>query len=285
MHLRMTRKGTRLEIAPESALPSGYRLKIDTSRVTAPASGRALTLAHPTLVGYLKALKGPSYPLLSRKEALAKNPSARVLVERTDSTGDDRGLSGTYTYPSTVQLKQGSLDLVEARVRYDNRFAYFTLHFAALSDPGWHPEYGFQLTLAAIAIHRSAGDTALHAGANSKMTLDPSHAYSRMIVVGGGYRVSDETGAVLCEYRPRAEDAKHPMGSVATRTVHFSVPLQYLGAPSKDWRFTILVGAQDDHGGAGVGEFRAVDDKGGEWTGGGKKDPSAPNVYDVLVLE
>jgi carbohydrate-binding DOMON domain-containing protein len=45
----------------------------------------------------------------------------------------------------------------------------------------------------------------------------------------------------------------------------------------------VLVGAQDDHGGAGIGEFRNVNADAGEWSGGGKKSVSDPNVYDVLV--
>jgi carbohydrate-binding DOMON domain-containing protein len=161
---------------------------------------------------------------------------------------------------------------------------YFRLTFKNLSDPGWHPEYGFQLTLAAIAIHRSADNTQTAVGVNSHATLDPGYAYDRMIVVGGGYRITDGAGAVLCEYRPRPEDAARPIGNATTKTVEFSVPIEYLGHPTNDWKMTLLIGAQDDHGGAGVGEFRAVDARGGEWTGGGKANAAAPNVFDMLVL-
>jgi glycogen debranching enzyme len=244
----------------------------------------SVRLATPTLVPYLKALRGPSYPLLQLSAAGKKNPSAVLLFEADDSTGDDRGLTGTYRYPATVQLKPGSLDIVHAAVRYDKKNMYFRLVFKNLSDPGWHPEYGFQLTLAAIAIHRSPENTQTVVGINSRMTLSPERAFDRLLIVGGGYRLTDGAGTVLCEYRPGAKDSKHPMGNAKGKTVEFSVPLEYLGTPTPEWSMTVIVGAQDDHGGAGVGEFRAVDSAGGEWIGGGKADTTGPNVFDELVL-
>ena len=66
--------------------------------------------------------------------------------------------------------------------------------------------------------------------------------------------------------------------------IESSVPLEYLGVPTPQWKMTILIGAQDDHGGAGIGEFRSVDHNGGEWIGGGKIHKLDSNVYDVIVL-
>jgi glycogen debranching enzyme len=254
---------------------------------SAPATRSAapVHLAVPRLMPYLKLLKGPSYPMLPVSAAGRKNPSAAFLFEKDDPAGDDRGPGGTYTYPGSALLKPGSLDITHAAVRYDAHNVYFALTFKNLSDPGWHPEYGFQLTLAAIAIHRGACSTQTAVGVNSHMTLASAYAYDRLLIVGGGYRLTDGSGTVLCEYRPRPDDAKHPIGSVRDKTIEFSVPVEYIGTPAPEWKMTILVGAQDDHGGAGVGEFRAVDAHGGEWTGGGKTDPALPNVFDVLVLD
>jgi glycogen debranching enzyme len=242
-------------------------------------------LATPVLTPYLKLLKGPPYPMLSWNAAGEKNPSAALLFDKDDPAGDDKGQAGTYTYPGSSQLKAGSLDITHAAVRYDSTSVYFRLTFSALSDPGWHPEYGFQLTLAAIAIHRGPDNAQTVVGINSHMTLAPDYAYDRLLIVGGGYRLTDGKGTVLCEYRPRPEDARHPIGSAKDKTIEFSVPIEFCGRPAPDWKMTIIVGAQDDHGGAGVGEFRAVDARGGEWVGGGKTDPAMPNVFDVLTLE
>ncbi len=246
---------------------------------------RDLSLAMPKLEPYLRLLKGSSHPMLTLGVAGRTSPSAAVLFDKADSLGDDRGAAGTYTYPGSVHLKPGSLDITRAVVRHDKKFLYFTLTFRNLSDPGWHPEYGFQLTLAAVAIHRGARSTQTAVGTNSGATLAPANAYDRLLVVGGGYRLTDGAGNVLCEYRPRPEDAAHPIGSTHSKTIGFAVPIEYIGTPTEAWKMTILVGAQDDHGGAGVGEFRAVDERGGEWTGGGKTNAAMPNVYDTLVLE
>ncbi len=46
----------------------------------------------------------------------------------------------------------------------------------------------------------------------------------------------------------------------------------------------ILVGAQDDHGGAGIGEFRTIEENVSEWLGGGKPDQNDSNIFDVLIM-
>ena len=243
-----------------------------------------LTLARPMLNDRLPVLRGPEYPMLSLNDVRKKDSNAAVLFDKDDTAGDDRGDSGTYVYPSNVNFKAGILDILHATVRVDSSNAYFRLVFRDLVNPGWHPEYGFQLTIAAIAIHR--GDTGAAAvGANSKFMLGDRYRFDRLITVGGGIRIADEKGTVLCEYLPSPGDVRNPIGSVQGKSIEFSLPLKYLGKPTREWRMTILVGAQDDHGGAGVGEFRSVEHNGGEWIGGGKTDPSGSNVFDVLTLE
>ena len=243
-----------------------------------------LELARPVFDPGIPSLRGPGYPMLSLEDVRASNSSARILFERNDETGDDKGSSGSYQYPANTNFKPGILDIIHASARFDSTNAYFSLVFRNLTNPGWHPEYGFQLTLAAIAIHRSASGTT-HIVANSGYTLDEAYCYDRLITVGGGVRVTDEKGGVICEYLPRPGDEKNPIGNIARNSIEFSIPLRYLGVPTPEWKMTILVGAQDDHGGAGVGEFRSVEKTGGEWIGGGKFRPGDSNIYDVLVLE
>lgn len=243
-----------------------------------------VTLAQPEFNREFPALRGPSHPLLTGNDVRSRNTDASLLFEASDPTGDDRGITGTYIYPTGVHFKKGILDITSASFRYDDQFLYCTLQFADLHQPGWHPEYGFQLTLAAIAINRGSGGKR-NLELNSNITLDSVHAFDRLIVVGGGIRVENETGAILCEYIPQPEDVHDPIGNVNERSIAFSIPLEYLGMPSKDWKITILVGAQDDHGGAGIGEFRTVAEKESEWMGGGKLQANDSNVYDVLFIE
>jgi carbohydrate-binding DOMON domain-containing protein len=114
--------------------------------------------------------------------------------------------------------------------------------------------------------------------------LDEDHAFEKLILIGGGVRVEDRNGNILAEYFPAEPDAARPLGDAAEGAISFAIPLQYLREPATNWGFRVLVGAQDDHGGAGIGEFRSVNKDVGEWNGGGKTTPSDPNVYDVLVV-
>ncbi len=243
-----------------------------------------LKLAAPAFDPNFPTLRGPAFPVLTLEEIRRSNPYAKTLFDKTDSSGDDKGISGSYQYPANVSFRAGILDITHANVRFDSSNIYFALEFRNLTNPGWHPEYGFQLTFAAIAIHRGNGGI-MDVGNNSHFVLDDAHRFDRLITVGGGIRLTDENGKVLCEYLPRAGDERNPIGNVARKSIEFSLPLKYLGKPTAHWKITILVGAQDDHGGAGVGEFREVDGSATEWSGGGKVRQIDPNVYDTLTLE
>jgi len=158
------------------------------------------------------------------------------------------------------------------------------LRFRDLVQPGWHPEYGFQLTYVAIAIDQEGipGSGVRDIGMNANYRLPEDFGYERIIYVGGGLRVDDAQGNVLAEYVPTEKG--HPLGDTQTKTISFAVPIEILGRPSERWRFAVLVGAQDDHGGAGLGEFRNVARVATEWNGGGGvKETGNCNVYDFLL--
>ncbi|MCK9408405.1 MAG: amylo-alpha-1,6-glucosidase [Bacteriovoracaceae bacterium] len=240
-------------------------------------------LATPDLNKKFRVLRGPSYPLLTHTTVKAQNRLAHLLAETTDPGGDDTGIPGSYQYPTSQHFKKGILDITGASFRYDSMNLYCRLTFSELYDPGWHPEYGFQLTLAAIAIN-TGGGTERFVGANARYTLDSSRAYDKLILVGGGVRIINAAGTILCEYIPRQEDAADPIGNVRNRSIEFAVPLEYLGAPHNSWKISVLVGAQDDHGGAGIGEFRTIQQEVTEWLGGGNNNPNDSNVYDVMMI-
>ena len=244
----------------------------------------SLEFARPAVRKGLASLRGPAYPLLSHEQIKKTGPGARVVAEAADPVGDDRG-TGNYVYPGNPNFAPGIFDLIGFRAAADTARMYFTLSYRALTDPGWHPEYGFQLTYTAIAIDEDGlkGSGALDVPANAQYRLDSTHAYERLILVGGGIRVEDASGKILAAYMPTEGDAVNPLGNVSNGTISFAIPLIYLGMPDSRWTYTILSGAQDDHGGAGLGEFRNVDRTAGEWNGGGKTHPGDPNVYDVLV--
>lgn len=246
--------------------------------------GKSLTLASPQIRRGLKALNAPPFTLLTNADIKHSSASVMTMYDVSDPAGDDTG-TGSYRYPATTNLKPGSLDITHFTVRSDSQNVYFLLKFKNLSDPGWHPEYGFQLTYVAIAIDkdrkRGSGQTVV--GMNAHYTLDSDFAFENIIYLGGGFRVENDSGKILAEYLPVSGDEKNPLGNTQTKSIEFSVPIKILGTPTSVWRYSVLVGCQDDHGGAGIGEFRSVEKEAGEWIGGGKSNPADPNVYDVLL--
>jgi len=244
------------------------------------------SLATPRLQPQLKALRGPHHTLLPHAQVKASNPAAQVLFEGPDPEFDDLG-TGSFVYPTSGQLKPGSLDLKHVRMTSDSDMVYVDLRFRSLSNPGWHPEVGFQLTYVAIAIDadRSRRSGQRHLGWNSNVVLEEGFGFERLILVGGGIRILDSQSRVLAEYLPAPGDERNPLGDAAAGTISFAVPKDLLGIPSSGARVGLYVGAQDDHGGAGLGEFRRVSEKAGEWTGGGRRHSSDPNVYDTLILD
>ena len=264
---------------------NGKQSPFKVSLMPLPTFGglQRLAFVTPHIKPGLAALRGPDYPLLQHSRIKATNPKARTIIDASDPEGDDAG-PGTYTYPSHPFFKPGILDITRFTLGIDDSNAYFTLKFRVLANPGWHPEYGFQLTYAAIAIDEDGviGSGLRLVPQNSNYFLDERHGYEKLILIGGGVRLQDAGGRILAAYIPVAADVTDPLGNTATSTISFALPFSSLGKPDSNWTFTILVGGQDDHGGSGLGEFRTVNRDAGEWSGGGRTSPNDSNVYDVL---
>lgn len=263
----------------------GMPLRVIHSQSPAALVPQPLAYAEPRLRPGLRALKGPPYTLISHEAIKATAFKARTIVRANDRVGDDKG-DGSYIYPLNPHFVPGAFDITHFAVSVDEHNAYFDLRFRALADPGWHPEYGFQLTFIAIALDTNGRSTIgrREVGRNAQFVLPARRAYQRIIYVGGGVQVEDEQRNILAAYIPTEADVSNPLGDASRATIRFALPLAYLGAPTSRWTFTVLVGAQDDHGGAGIGEFRAVSTIADEWRGGGKRRPDLPNVYDIFIV-
>ncbi|MCF6238170.1 MAG: hypothetical protein L3J79_05040, partial [Candidatus Marinimicrobia bacterium] len=85
------------------------------------------------------------------------------------------------------------------------------------------------------------------------------------------------------EYMPQGSTGA--IGDAKTEIIRFSLPREVFLGDLRDAQFQIAVGCQDDHGGAGIGDFREVKAQVGGWVGGGKLDPDGSNVYDWLISE
>jgi hypothetical protein len=252
----------------------------------------SLTLAAPSIRPGLKTLQGPSYPLLAHNRVKATNSRAVRLIDANDPIGDDKGMGAHgssedgYTYPENPHFPSGCFDMTRFTVSFDKTTAYFSLQFEALSNPGWHPEYGFQLTYVAIAIDEDGvpGSGKRLVPQNANFVLEGEHAYEKLILIGGGLQLEDNQGKILAAYVPAEDDITNPLGNANTGRISFAIPLSYLGKPTLAWTFTVLSGGQDDHGGAGLGEFRTIGKEASEWHGGGRYQVDQPNIHDLLVV-
>jgi len=237
-------------------------------------------MLQPMLSKNLKSIRPPDYLLLDGPLVTSKPEEMETVIEVRDPSDDDNGGSG-YGYPTDSHFLPGILDLQGLRVSKDGTLARFELKFRALSDPGWHPEYGYQLTFATIAIRtgEKGQKRTRDIERNSGWKLSRKEAADRLIHVSGGFEIVDGSQEIIAAYHP--DKTGYELGNVSTGIVSFTIPLELIGGDPSKWRVTVLAGAQDDHGGAGVGEFRDVNEEGGTWIGSGGRADSH-NVYDWL---
>jgi glycogen debranching enzyme len=266
------------------AFPEKAKL-LKTNKVSYENIFKDMDFATPVILSDYPVFHKQKHPLLNNSVIKQQNPDAKLICDVSDPEGDDKG-DGNYVYPLNTNFVDGILDILNFKVRYDDEHVYFELKFRKLVNPGWHPEYGFQLTYAAIIIDQDGikNSGRFDVGMNSKYNVGSDEAFEKIIYVGGGVRVDDLDRTVLVEYIPMEEDVTNSLGDISTAVISFAIPQKYLGVPNDKWKFTILVGGQDDHGGAGLGEFRNVEFHTTDWTGGGKKNTNSTNVFDVLIV-
>lgn len=262
-------------------LPEGF---IVLQKLRAVKKRTGWSFAKQESYPYWKSLTQPTYFQFANAAVKQEPKNATILFNLKDAIGDDKGDSSSFTYPTQHYFSSGILDIKEAKISYDKNNLYVNLLFRNLINPGWHPEFGSQLTFSAIALQ--TGDSGNNnVGFNSNYKFQNDFYFNRLILVGGGLKVVDEKDSVLCEYKPKPTDVTNPLGNIKKKEISFSIPLKFIGTPSNNWKMKILVGAQDDHGGAGIGTFRTVDSLQTEWHGGGKKLSSESNIYDILEFK
>ena len=216
---------------------------------------------------------------------MPQEEKGKLVLSKKDALNDDHGSNGKYVYPQNQAFKPGILD-IESLSIYDMQEAWgFNVKMRHLHDPGWHPEFGFQLTFLAIAIRDESSDEPFisETGKGSKYHLKKQRTFNRIIYVGGGLEIIESSGQRLAQYIP--VQVEYPLGFIKIRQIRFKIPKTYLPGLNTNSVITILSGAQDDHGGAGIGDFRAVRTEAGEWYGGsaGKNESVSP-VFDILEV-
>ena len=227
------------------------------------------------------ALLGPDHRLLKAGEVVPGDEQAETILNVSDPVNDDAGESGTYTYPTNPQFAAGITDITAFKVSQADMSYHIELQFRNLVDPGWHPEYGYQLTYAAIGIsyNPDTGTTVL--GKNANTNFKSGFRADQILYICGGFLLVDDKHQPIAEYMPKSPISA--LGSAVTEKVGFILPKELLDSELENAQFQVAVGCQDDHGGAGIGDFRAVEAQVGEWNGGGKIDPDDSNIYDWLI--
>ncbi|MDA0987379.1 MAG: hypothetical protein O3A55_07265 [Bacteroidetes bacterium] len=264
-------------VVTSNNLPDGYKI-LQKVRVVKKRTG--WSFAKPKSSLNWSFLIPLNYYKLSNSEVKQEPKNVSTLFNVNDPPLDDKGDSLNYIYPKNKFFESGILDIINAKVSFDSDNFYVNLSFRNLVNPLWHPEYGFQLTFAAIALQTdSIGSNILPYNSNYQFN---NFNFNRLILVGGGIKVVDQFDATICEYNPKLKDVSNTIGNVKKKEISFSIPLKFIGKPSNSWKMKILVGAQDDGGALGLGQFRNVDSLQSEWNGGGKKFTSQPNIYDIL---
>ncbi|HEX2985140.1 MAG TPA: amylo-alpha-1,6-glucosidase [Ignavibacteriales bacterium] len=264
---------------------NGSEISVSCQIYNDPPQNQALyekvKFAKPELNPNLKSLQGPGYDLLANGDVKQENPNALTIFEVIDEEDSE-----IYEYPLSSSFSKGILNITGFKLSEDKENYYFELTYKNLTNPGWHKEFGYQLTFTAIAVKNNSSDDKIsrEVGLNSMYVLPAAKAYNRLISVGGGVEIRDGSGKVLASYIPASQDVKNPLGSAHEKKITFALPRKYLGGITRKSAVSLLVGAQDDHGGAGIGDFRSVEAVAGEWVGGGKKDPGAHNIYDFLFI-
>lgn len=238
-----------------------------------------ITFAKFELDSTLNIFKKPAYPMYNNNDIKKASEKAVALITAGDAAHDE-----AYLYPTNPNFKPGILDIKRTEIKEDASNYFFTLSFSALANPQWHPEYGFQLTIAGIYINNGSNGSNHNAFKNTNYTFPENRQFNKVIFIGGGLEVWNAQGEILASYLPAPGDAKQPLGDAGKGEIYFSLPKPLIGKITKDTQVTVLIGAQDDHGGAGLGEFRKVLIEQAEWNGGGKKHIDEHNVYDFMYI-
>ena len=241
---------------------------------------KQIQFAQPVIPKYFQSDSLYDFELLSNGELNAKSDSTELIISEFDKPKDE-----IYSYPANRAFANGILDIESLQISGDSLNYYFELKYRNLVDPGWHPEYGFQLTFTSILIQSpDFPEYRLEPAYNSKYTLEEARKFNREIVIGGGLEIIDGAGKIIAAYLPEEDDHISPLGDTKRNSISFSINRKLTGEINPSTRITVLVGAQQDFGGAGIGKFREVHKIASEWYGGGKANSAAHNIYDFLFI-
>ncbi len=254
--------------APFTVEADGGQMTVDGEAVDAspaPATDSAwegFAFAVPDIRERSAEGDGSGRRALSPAAVLRDDLAAEAILTQTDPDGDDWGATSTFTYPTGWPA--GVLDATYLELARDDEATYVRAEFTALADPG--------RTVVAVIFDTAPGGARL-VGRNARYALDADEGYEIAVFAGATGLVVEDAGERTLARLDEGSVFDPEIGSLA-----FALPVDVVPRLPRGTRVTLLVGALD-----GEANFLGVEREASDDAGGGRVDPAAPNVYDVVL--
>ena len=267
--LAMPRAEMTVELTSRGAEVNGE--PVDTETYTAPddAAWDGFAFVAPEIPDVYPVMRiVENQRSLGGDEILRTNARARLRLTQTDPDGDDWGPTSTFTYPTGWPA--GTLDAIGLELSQDDSTTYIEAEFKVVVPSS---ELGHPAAFAAIAIDTEPGGER-RVGRDALYDYPSGEGYEYIIYAGRGLLIEDSRGRELGRLEASVFDSQ-------TGLLSFALPRFILPELPRSTTLTLLVGALDPDG--GVGSFRQVARQASQNVGGGRVNPGAANVYDVVV--
>ena len=228
----------------------------------------------------------PTGPALKLRASDGGESTWRVLAERTDSTGDDHGPTGRYTYPrDAAYADKRPADLqkvrIEARTEGDAQGLRVTLDMNALSTV-WSPRNGYDHVVFTLFLELPGEDGGVTVMPMQNGELPQGMRWHRRLRSHGwSLALFDASGAsASSEGRPINRGVKVSTDPLS-RSVTFTLSAAALGRPKTLSGARLWINTWDWDG-----TYRALQPQSADFSfGGGTRDePKWMDATDVITL-
>ncbi|UCE20467.1 MAG: hypothetical protein JSV84_09070 [Gemmatimonadota bacterium] len=168
--------------------------------------------------------------------------NATLVFSMTDPENDDNG-DGDYEYPADKRFEKGVFDLREFSVLTDTSRVYFRLRFQNMIGPVNYDDIEEKFlpgTVIAICKKRGAGRHVQKYFDGVRFEQD--RGYDIKLTVGFGITASNNFGKVYYTTGDNFSD----LSNIENNTISFSIPIDFIGKPHKNWGYFVGVGLMGD---------------------------------------
>ncbi len=165
-------------------------------------------------------------------------PGVTPVFSMEDPENDDTG-DGDYVYPQHPNFKDGVFDLRHFAVFKDNENSYFRITMSKLMTPTSYREGGdLFIPCIVIAIHRGKEKGMPQNRACHGILFPPDEGYHIKLNIGCAISLSNHLGKVYFT----TPDIVYESVDEKDTSLAFSVPLDVIGEPGRDWKYFVGVG-------------------------------------------